>query len=156
MFTIETTILLPAPLARVWRVLVDVDRYRDWHPHTGLESDPADPRKLLCTYWQPGWADPVISAEAKVVHLERPCHFAWRVGINGLLQIEEGFHLEKSPQGTQLTHRLSCSGIGSWLGFIIMRPFLRRWLVGAGGSLERHLRRGTVISRYSPGSARRL
>src|SRR3546814_9696704 len=72
MFTVENSISLSAPLARVWRVLVDVDRYRDWHPHTGLESDPVDPRKLLYTHWRPGWTDPVISAEARVVRLKRP------------------------------------------------------------------------------------
>lgn len=155
MFTIENTILLPAPMARVWRLLVDVDRYRDWHPHTGLESDPADPRKLFYTYWQPGWKDPVISAEAWVVRFKRPSDFAWRAGIKGLFRIEEGFRLEKAPQGTQLTHRLSCSGIGSWIGFFVIRPFLRRPLVRADGSLERHLRRGTVTSRYAERSARR-
>lgn len=153
MFTVENSISLSAPPARVWRVLADVDRYRDWHPHTGLESDPADPSKLLYTYWQPGWTDPVISAEAKVVRLKRPSDFAWRVGIKGLLVFEEAFHLEKSPEGTRLTHRLSCSGVGSWLGFV-MRSFLRRRLATTGGSLERHLRRGTVMSRYAHRSAR--
>src|SRR3546814_1379613 len=96
MLTVANSISLSAPLARVWRVLVDVDRDRDWHPTVGLESDPADPKKLLCTYWRPGWTDPVISADGRIVCLERPCHFAWRVGIKGLLQIEEGFHLKKS------------------------------------------------------------
>lgn len=155
MFTIENTIMLPAPPARIWRVLVDVDRYRDWHPHTGLESDPADPRKLLYTYWLPGWTDPVISAEARVIRLKRPFDFAWRVGIKGLVQIEEGFHLEKSPDGTQLTHRLSYLGIGSYLGLVVMKPFLRRRLARTDNSLARHLRRGTVISRYAHRSSRR-
>ncbi|GGN45691.1 hypothetical protein GCM10011349_12020 [Novosphingobium indicum] len=155
MFTVENSISLSAPLARVWRVLVDVDRYRDWHPHTGLESDPADPRKLFYAYWQPGWADPVISAEARVVRLKRPSDFAWRVGITGLLQIEEGFRLEKLPEGTQITHRLSCSGIGSGLGYFVMRPLLRRQLVKTGSSLACHLRRGIVISRYAHQGARR-
>src|SRR3546814_14711998 len=68
--------------------------------------------------------------------------------LKGLLQIEEGFHLKKSPEGTRLTHRLCCSGIGSWPG-IVTSPFLRRQLVRTGDSLERHLRRGTVISRYA-------
>lgn len=154
MFTVENSILVPVPLARVWRVLIDVDRYRDWHPTVGLESDPADSKKLLYTYWKSGWADPVISTEAKVVRLERPCHFAWRVGIKGLLQIEEAFHLEKLLDGTKLTHRLACSGLGSWLGFV-MSPFLRRRLVRAGVLLERHLRRGTVTSRYAHRSTRR-
>src|SRR3546814_691106 len=99
------------------------------------------------------WTDPVISADGRIVCLERPCHFAWRVGIKGLLQIEEGFHLKKSPEGTRLTHRLCCSGIGSWPG-IVTSPFLRRQLVRTGDSLERHLRRGTVISRYAQRNAR--
>lgn len=154
MFTVENSILLPAPLARVWRLVVDVDRYRDWHPHIGLESDPNDPKKLIYTYWRPGWADPIISAQGSIVRVKPPSDFAWRVGIRGLFEIEEGFHLEKAPQGTRLTHRLCCSGIGSWLGFLVMKPFLRRRLSGTGGSLERHLRRGTVIARYSLRSAR--
>src|SRR3546814_5275252 len=90
MFTVANSISLSAPLARVWRVLVEVDRYRDWHPTVGLESDPADPKKLLCTYWRPGWNDPVISADGRVVWLERPCHFAWRLGNKRLVQFEEG------------------------------------------------------------------
>src|SRR3546814_17473218 len=79
--------------------------------------------------------------------------FAWRVGIKGLLQIEEGFHLKKSPEGTRLTHRLCCSGIGSWPG-IVTSTFLRRQLVRTGAALERNLRRGTVISRYAQRNAR--
>src|SRR3546814_2165454 len=71
MFTVANSISLSAPLARVWRVLVDVDRYRDWHPTVGVESDPADPKKLLSTYWRPGWTDPVISADGRIVCLER-------------------------------------------------------------------------------------
>src|SRR3546814_21131130 len=113
MFTVENSILLPAPLARVWRLVFDVNRYRDWHPDIGLESDPNDPKKLIYTYWRPGWADHLISVEGSIVRLKRPSAFAWRVGIRWLFEIEEGFHLEKAPQGTRLTHRLSCSGIGS-------------------------------------------
>src|SRR3546814_6536328 len=81
MFTVENSILLPAPLARVWRLVFDVNRYRDWHPDIGLESDPNDPKKLIYTYWRPGWADPIISVEGSIVRLKRPSEFAWRVGI---------------------------------------------------------------------------
>src|SRR3546814_5898872 len=85
MFTVENSILLPAPLARVWRLVFDVNRYRDWHPDIGLESDPNDPKKLIYTYWRPGWADPIISVEGSIVRLKRPSEFAWRVGIRWLL-----------------------------------------------------------------------
>src|SRR3546814_13269937 len=91
----------------------------------------------------------LFRSEGSIVRLKRPSEFAWRVGIRWLFEIEEGFHQEKAPQGTRLTHRLSCSGIGSWFGFLLMKPFLRRRLAGTDGSLERYLRRGTVISRYS-------
>src|SRR3546814_4682605 len=94
MFTVENSILLPAPLARVWRLVFDVNRYRDWHPDIGLESDPNDPKQLIYTYWRPGWADPIISVEGSIVRLKRPSEFAWRVGIRWLFEIEEGFHLE--------------------------------------------------------------
>lgn len=153
MFTVENSILLATPLARVWGVLIDVDRYRDWHPHMRLKSDPADPRKLLYTHSRPGWTDPVISAQARIVRLKRPSDFAWRMGVKGLLELEEAFHLKKSPGGTRLTHSLCWSGIGSWLGFVII-PVLRRRLVRTGGSLERHLRKGTVMSRYAHRNAR--
>src|SRR3546814_5502900 len=101
------------------------------------------------------WSSDVCSsdlADGRIVCLERPCHFAWRVGIKGLLQIEEGLHLKKSPEGTRLTHRLCCSGIGSWPA-LVTSPFLRRQLVRTGDSLERPLRRGTVISSYAQRNA---
>jgi len=149
MFTVENSILLPTPLARVWRLIVDVDRYCDWHPFITLQSDPVDPRKVTCTYWKPGNAAPLFSATGTIVHLDRRSGFAWRTGIRAVLEVEEGFHLEKLGQGTQLTHRLSCSGLGSWLGLVILKRGFRRSLVRADELLTTHLRRGTTISRYS-------
>src|SRR3546814_19647716 len=105
--------------------------------------------KLIYTYWRPGWADPIISVEGSIVRLKRPSHFAWRVGIRWLFEIEEGFHLETAPQVTRLTHRLSCSGIGSWFGFLLMIPSLRRRLAGTAGPLQRSLPPVSVISPYS-------
>src|SRR3546814_6367208 len=122
-------------------------------PPISTRTDPLCPDTTPVRSWLPGWTDPVISADGRIVCLERPCHFAWRVGIKGLPQIEEGFHLKKSPEGTRLTHRLCCSGIGSWPG-VVTSPLLRRQPVRTGDSLERHLRRDTVISRYGTRNAR--
>lgn len=155
MFTVENTIVLCAPLARVWQLIVDLDRYRDWHPYITLKNDPVDPRKLSCTYRNPDSAAPLFSADGYVVRLDRQADFAWRLGIKGVLQIEESFHLEKSDQGTQLMHCLSCSGIGSWLGLAVLKRAFRRSLVRIDDSLAIYLQRGTTISRYSHRVGRR-
>src|SRR3546814_12917765 len=97
---LENSILLPAPLARVWRLVFDVNRYRDWHPDIGLESDPNAPKKLIYTYWRPGQAEPNISVAGSILRLQRPSDFAWRVGIRRRCQIEEAVTLEQAPQET--------------------------------------------------------
>ena len=36
MFDVHHTLAIAAPTGRVWRVLYDLNRYRDWHPFISL------------------------------------------------------------------------------------------------------------------------
>src|SRR3546814_17038062 len=103
MFTVENSILLPAPLARVWRLVFDVNRYRDWHPDIGLERDPNDPTTLIYPSFRPGWADPIISVAVSIVRLPRPSDSSRRVGIRWLSVIDGAFHLAKATPARRHT-----------------------------------------------------
>jgi hypothetical protein len=149
MFTVASSLSLPVPLVRVWRLLADVERYHDWHPRTDFVSHPFDPKRLFYSYARPGDASPVFSADAVIVRLDRPTDLAWRVGIKGVLEFEEAFHLERIGHDTEITHRLSCRGAGSWLAFPLLRWPLRRFLASSDAALANHLRRATTAARYS-------
>ena len=32
MFSVGSSFRIPVPIGRVWRLLIDIERYRDWHP----------------------------------------------------------------------------------------------------------------------------
>src|SRR3546814_3252446 len=63
-----------------------------------------------------------LTGEGLIVNLDWLSGFAWRTGMRGVLVIEESYRLEKLGQGVEVTNRLSCSGLFSWLGY----PFFRR------------------------------
>ena len=75
--------------------------------------------------------------------------FSWRTGTRGLLVIEESYRLEKLGQGVEVTHRLECAGLFSWLGYPILRRFCSVFLKRSNMAPEPQLRRTTVQSRYA-------
>ena len=63
--------------------------------------------------------------------------------------------LEKLGQGVEVTHRLECAGLFSWLGYPILRRVCSVFLKRSNMALEQQLRRTTVQSRYARPSGRR-
>src|SRR3546814_8041473 len=80
--------------------------------------------------------------------------FAWRTGMRGVLVIRQSYRLEKLGQGVEVTHRLSCSGLFSWLGYPFFRRACRIFLTRSNEALERHFRKRSVQSRYARPSGR--
>ena len=155
MFSVGTSLRLPVPIGRVWRLLVDIERYGDWHPTLRFTDRPGDEERLEYVYSPRGARGPELSAEGRITGLDWLSGFSWRTGMRGLLVIEESYRLEKLGQGVEITHRLDCRGFFSWLGY----PFLRRacsvFLRRSNAALEKHFRRTTVQSRYARPSGRR-
>src|SRR3546814_7930119 len=90
-----------------------------------------------------------LTDEGMIVNLEWLSGFAWRTGMRGVLVIEESYRLEKLGQGVEVTHRLSCSGLFSWLGYPFFRRACRIFLTRSNEALERHFRKRSVQDRKS-------
>ena len=127
---------------RVWRVLMDFARYRNWHPYVEMEgvaiqggemgfsfrNNPAAPR---------GW-----KTEVTVTQLEPPSIFAFKFGLAGLFTMEQWYSLEEIPDGARLTHG---SNYGGFLPAISARFIRKRLLTIHQVTIER-LARGFVKS----------
>lgn len=149
MFIVESTIHLATPLARVWRLLIDLDHYSDWHPFVSLAGSAAVGSELTYNYRTRMRAIPEVTSTADLVRLDRHAAIAWKLGIKWLLEVEETFQLAKSDRGTVVTHSICCSGILSALAVKRLKNGLEKSVVVTNQSLGRFLKRGTTIARYS-------
>lgn len=149
MFIVESTIHLATPLARVWRLLIDLEHYSDWHPFVSLAGVAAAGNEITYNYRTRIRAIPDVSSQANVVRLDRHAAIAWKLGITGLLEVEEGFALAKSDRGTVLTHSICCSGLISALAVRRLKNGMEKSIIVTNQSLARFLKRGTTIARYS-------
>jgi hypothetical protein len=149
MFIVESTVHLAAPLARVWRLLVDLEHYSDWHPFVSLTGPAAVGTEIGYKYRTRMRAIPEISTTAQLVRLDRHAAINWKLGIRGLLEVEEGFQLVKSDKGTTVTHSISCNGLLSSLAIKRLKRGLENSVSVTNQSLARFLKRGTTIARYS-------
>ncbi|MGL3822169.1 SRPBCC family protein [Sphingopyxis sp. R3-92] len=155
MFSVGASLRLPVPIGRVWRLLVDVDRYADWHPTLRFTDRPGDDERVGYVYSPRGKQGPEFASEGRITGLDWLTSFSWRTGTRGLLVIEESYELEKLGQGVEVTHRLVCRGIFSWLGYPVLRRVCSVFLKRSNMALEQHFRRMTVQSRYARPSGRR-
>lgn len=149
MFIVESTVHLAAPLARVWRLLVDLEHYSDWHPFVSLAGAAAVGTEIGYKYRTRMRAIPEVSTTAQLVRIDRHAAINWKLGIRGLLEVEEGFRLAKSDKGTTVTHSISCSGLLSSLAVKRLKRGLENSVSVTNQSLARFLKRGTTIARYS-------
>ncbi len=155
MFSVGSSLRLPVPIVRVWRLLVDIERYGDWHPTLRFTDRPGDEERLDYVYSPRGKDGPQFASEGRITGLDWLTSFSWRTGMRGLLVIEESYQLEKLGQGVEVTHRLVCRGLFSWLGYPVLRRVCSVFLKRSNMALEQHFRRMTVQSRYARPSGRR-
>lgn len=156
MVSVGSSFRLPIPIGRVWRLLVDIERYGDWHPTLRFTARPGDDRRVDYIYAPRAAKGPQLSGEGRIVNLDWLSGFAWRTGTRGILVIEESYRLEKTGHGVEITHHLSCSGLFSWLGYPFFRRAFRIFLKRADQALEQRFRKISVQTRYArPSGARR-
>ena len=155
MFSVGSSFRLPVPIGRVWRLLVDIERYSEWHPSLRFVDRSGETERLDYIYSPRGPRGPQLAAEGAIVSLDWLSGFAWRTGMRGVLVVEESYQLEKLGQGVEVTHQLAIGGVLGWLGYPFLRRPCRLFLARSNEALERHFRKTSVQSRYArPGGAR--
>src|SRR3546814_1858477 len=70
MFSVGTSLRLPVPIGRVWRLLVDIERYGDWHPTLRFTDRPGDEERVDYVYSPRGPRGPELSAEGRITRSE--------------------------------------------------------------------------------------
>lgn len=147
MFEVDSSFTLPVPVSRVWRVLSDFDHYRDWHPFVTLKGEAALGSSLELEHKTRIRSLPPIGAQAKVVRFEPNASIAWKIAVRGLVAVEEGFELQKTEHGTELRHRMRCSGVAALLGIGLVQRRMDRALAVTNRCLSNFLARGTTNDR---------
>lgn len=98
MFIVESTIHL-APLARVWRLLVDLAHHSDWHLRLTLKGIASVGPEIGFKFKTGIRSFPEVSTTADVTHVDRHAAFSLKLGLKGVLEVEQGFELAKSDSG---------------------------------------------------------
>src|SRR3546814_19398193 len=89
MFSVGTAFRLPVPIGRVWRLLVDIDRYGDWNSTLRFTNRPGDEDRADYVYAPRASQGPELTDEGMIVHLHWHYGFAWRPGILGVFVTSE-------------------------------------------------------------------
>lgn len=112
MKNIETSIVIDAPIQKVWEVLMDFDAYPNWnsfiHPSGKAEVGSRLENKIFLEGMKPQVFKP------KVLEVKATQKFRWEgnLFIRGLFDGEHYFHLEKlNKNQTKLIHGENFRGI---------------------------------------------
>jgi hypothetical protein len=95
MSELHTEILIDAPAARVWSILMDFERYPEWNPFVSrIDGTPQEGERLKVRLTPPGGM--AMSMSPRVVAVEPQRHFRWlgHLGIKGIFDGEHRFEIE--------------------------------------------------------------
>lgn len=112
MQSIETSIIIDAPPAQVWQVLMNFDRYPQWNPFVkSIKGEAKMGAHLECTLQPEGMKPQVFKPTVVALELER--EFAWlgKLGISGLFDGEHHFQLIPQDDKTLFIHKENFNGI---------------------------------------------
>ena len=106
LYTIHTTIVLPANLRDSWNVLTDFAEYPDWNPYlTRVEGRFSVGEKVSFTLVDENFAAPLeLSATLGEVSLNKRFFWTGRVGVQGLFDTKHVFELAPSDEETSELH----------------------------------------------------
>ena len=117
MFTVEASVDIDAPPDRVWAVLLDLPRYREWNTLlVHLEGEPVLGQRITLRLAPP--AGRTYTFRPVVTSHRPPERFAWKAvtGVPGIIDGEHVFELSALPDGrTRLRNREVYSGLLSAL-----------------------------------------
>ncbi|MDF8335454.1 SRPBCC family protein [Novosphingobium cyanobacteriorum] len=148
MIACRSSLVLGMPAIRVWRVIADVERYREWHPVFALHSDTQNPGKLLCTARRWGRGEAMVTADARLTRSDSNRELSLRIGIPGVLEFEESFQVTWTQHETLIAHGMRCIGLFSFLGLLGLKGMFARMLARTDAALKAHVQRATTTARY--------
>jgi hypothetical protein len=147
MRTIETSIQIDAPVARVWEVFSDFERYPEWNPFVAsVEGRTAVGERIEARLTPPGGKS--MTFKPRVLAFEPEHEFRWlgHLLVPGLFDGEHQFFLEPAEEdGTRFVQREEFRGIlvpmvlkmvgeSTRNGFDAMNAALKRRVEAAGSS----------------------
>jgi hypothetical protein len=111
--SIETSIEIDAPAARVWEVFSDFERYPDWNPFVAsLEGRVEVGERIEARLTPPGGKGMTFKPEVVAYDAEREFRWLGRLLVPGLFDGEHQFLLEPiEGAGTRFIQRESFRGI---------------------------------------------
>jgi hypothetical protein len=112
MYTVETTIAIAAPPAKVWGVLVDFESYHEWNPFIRKGAGEAAAGSELTLEIQPP-GDKAMTHHPTVTVAEPDRHLQW-LGVARTPLLFSGRHefiLEPEGEGTMLRQREYFTGV---------------------------------------------
>lgn len=109
---LETSIDIDATPAEVWRVLTDLDAYRDWNPFiVSAQGNVAMGEKLENRLKPPGGRPMTFRPKVTAVEPNRTFEWLGRLGVPLLFDGRHRFDLEPTPNGTLLRHTEHFNGV---------------------------------------------
>ncbi|HEX7309516.1 SRPBCC family protein [Lentzea sp.] len=128
-------VLIAAPPERVWAVVSDVERWPE-HIPTVDEAERLDQGPLRVgsrtRLKQPRLAESVLT----VTELTDGTSFTW-VSTSSGVTVTAGHVVEPHAEGSRLTLTLTMTGVLSWLGWVMARSLIRRYVETEGASIKK-------------------
>jgi hypothetical protein len=101
MKTVSAAIDIDAPIAQVWAILTDLDRYREWNPlFVEASGDVATGQRVRLRTRQPNGR--LMTIKPKITVARPETELRWATGLPGLVGGEHSFTLTPAPPGTRV------------------------------------------------------
>jgi len=107
---VENEIAVTVAPAKVWQILTDFARYRDWHPFIRLTGEARAGAAIDYEYTSVLRSRRKRHSPAVITRFERNVAFEWTMGVRRFFQQVERYELAPHPLGTRLRHRLEYRG----------------------------------------------
>jgi len=118
LYTISTTIELPASTEQSWKVLTDFPSYTQWNPYlTSVRGVLAEGETVSVTLVDDNFAESlVVSATLGAITENTQLYWQGRVGIQGVFDTRHVFELRAlDTNRTELLHYEEFRGVLAWL-----------------------------------------
>lgn len=136
---LDTFVDIDAPAARVWQVLTDLPRYRDWNPFiVQIDGTCRTGERVAVQMHIPGKG--FQRYKVQLTSVDAPRVFAWlgHFHVRGLIDGDHAFELSARPQGgVRLRQRENFSGL---LVPFVWAGFIQRHLLPCFEALNRNLK----------------